>query len=52
MNIELGKLKPGIWRPLTPNEIRDISLNTEASIKTEEASIRSNYKYRDKSSEK
>lgn len=41
MSIELGKLKPGIWRPLTPNEIRDINQNTEASIKTEEASTRS-----------
>lgn len=44
MNIHLGKLKPGIWRPLTPNEINAINMKTSESIKTEEASLKSRFK--------
>ena len=38
MNINLGKLKTGAWRYLTPDEIAIINKMVASSVKTEEAS--------------
>lgn len=38
MHIQLGKLPPGQWRELTPEEVRTIQKLVQDSVKTEEAS--------------
>ena len=38
MNVELGRLKPGSWRKLTPAEMDDINKMIATSSKTKEAS--------------
>jgi 23S rRNA pseudouridine2604 synthase len=39
MNVELGVLKPGDWRELTPEELKEINKMIATSSKTEEASV-------------
>lgn len=39
MNVRLGKLKPGSWRPLTDTEMLEINKLLKSSTKTEEASL-------------
>lgn len=47
MNVELGHLKVGEWRELTPDEERQIKQMVQTSVKTEEASkVRPSHKKR------
>ncbi len=39
MNVELGNLKPGDWRELTSEELKEINKMIATSSKTEEASV-------------
>lgn len=44
MNVSLDKLKPGEWRELSPEEMKEINRLTAGSVKTKEASKDSNRK--------